>query len=384
MASASTPSTSSRCACCPRSGSCGGRRAAAGGRSYDRREGPSGAPRRGAGRAAPRATRALRLPRRRPPPPRARRAAPLPPRQHARLRGRRALRGSRPQRRRGRALRARGLVSRSGRLEQPRAGLPDRPRRRRGRGRRAPPRGSSTGSTTASTSLLAERLLEAEAPPRGLAAAVGVGTLAPRRLDPHASSPSRPPRRPRAIGAVLTLALRHLLAVDLERHGAQLEIEEFVGDWVETGARSQFCLGDRGRSALGRSTVVGAWCRDPSSRVRVKIGRVDADAAATFSPGGAAFVRLSEALSVLVRDPLEFELELWVVGSIAPPLGALRLGVDFRVFAPKTEGRALRFPLPLPADPQRGEPFAPAPDPEGGGPPRRSTPAAPHRDDTES
>jgi type VI secretion system ImpH/TssG family protein len=238
--------------------------------------------------------------------------------------------------------------------------------------------------------LLAERLLEAEAPPRGLAAAVGVGTLAPRRLDPHALLPLAPLLVARGRSArSLTLALRHLLAVDLERHGAQLEIEEFVGDWVETGARSQFCLGDRGRSALGRSTVVGAWCRDPSSRVRVKIGRVDADAAATFSPGGAAFVRLSEALSVLVRDPLEFELELWVVGSIAPPLGALRLGVDFRVFAPKTEGRALRFPLPLPADPQRGEPFAPAPDPEGGGSPRRSSPrrsspAAPHRDDTES
>lgn len=201
--------------------------------------------------------------------------------------------------------------------------------------------------------LLAELVRARQGAEEGLLAALGVGTRTPRRLDSQALLPLAPLLVARGRSAPsLAAALRHLMAAELGAHSASLELVEFAGEWVEIGSQSQFCLGDPRRSALGATTVVGAWCRDRASRVCVRIGPLPAAAATTFSPGGDAFAKLSEALAIFVREPVEVDLELRVVGSLTPPLGSLRLGVDFRIVAPSTDGRDLRFPLPLGGDPQ--------------------------------
>lgn len=179
--------------------------------------------------------------------------------------------------------------------------------------------------------------------------AIGAGTLPLRRLAAGRLLALAPllVGRQRSARAI-ALGLRHLLADDLEAAGgATLELEEFAGEWVALGPGSQMRLGDRASAALGHSTVIGAWCRDPASRVRVRVGPVPAAALADLSPGGAAYERLVEALRVLVADPIELELEVTVAGSPSPPLGSMRLGVDFRAAAPGAGRRSLRFPLPL-------------------------------------
>lgn len=187
----------------------------------------------------------------------------------------------------------------------------------------------------------------------GLGLLLGVDALPLRTIAPASLLAIAPLLLARGRPAPLCeRALRRLLAADLA--GATLSLEEYAGEWARLGEGGQMRLGDRRSTSLGRSTVVGGWCRDRQSRVRLRVGPIDAARLPHFSPGGPGYARIHEALALLLGDLLEVELELTIAGAPSPPLGAMRLGVDYRPIAPTREARRLRFPIaPWRANPDR-------------------------------
>lgn len=187
----------------------------------------------------------------------------------------------------------------------------------------------------------------------GLGALVGLGDLPLRALAADEVLSIAPLLLARGRPAPLCeRALRRLLAVDLGDAG--LSLEEYAGEWARLGEGGQLRLGDRRTSSLGRTAVMGAWCRDRQSQVRLRIGPIDAERLPHFAPGGRGHARIHEALALLLGDLCDVELELTIAGAPSPPLGSMRLGVDYRPTAPTQGARHLRFPIaPWRANPDR-------------------------------
>lgn len=168
-----------------------------------------------------------------------------------------------------------------------------------------------------------------------LLAWLGVGTLplshipplALLRLAPLLVSSVRSAR-------TLQLALQEVVGEFLPP-GATLALEQFTGGWAALGEGTQMQLGRRETLALGQSTVIGTRCRDPACGLQLRVGPLTATSLPIFSPGGAAFDRIRELVTMLVRTPLEVELRLLSEsGTASLPFGQLRLGTNFRLVAP--------------------------------------------------
>lgn len=178
-----------------------------------------------------------------------------------------------------------------------------------------------------------------------LLAWLGLGTLplqALRPLDLLQLAPLLAGRPRTARG--LTLALRHVVAPWLPA-GATLTVEQFAGGWARLAEGTRMKLGQADTTLLGHTTVIGSRCRDPAGRIRLHIGPLPAASLAEFSPGGPALARIRELTALFLRAPLAVELELLLEGAASPPLGALRLGRDFRLVAPGAQRRRARFDL---------------------------------------
>ena len=182
---------------------------------------------------------------------------------------------------------------------------------------------------------------------RRLLAWLGVGTIDLRHIPPVALLRLAPLLVSRVRSArTLHLALREVLS-DLLPAGAELRIVQFTGGHAPLSEGTQMQLGNRETLALGRSTVIGTSCRDPAGGLRIEVGPLAATQVATFSPRGAAFARIAELVKLLVRGPLDVELDLLTDSAASSlPLGQLRLGSTFRLVAPDgARRRHLRFNL---------------------------------------
>ena len=181
---------------------------------------------------------------------------------------------------------------------------------------------------------------------RRLLAWLGVGTLPLHHVPPLALLRLAPLLVSRVRSArTLDLALREVLA-DLLPAGATLRVVQFTGGWAPLGEGTQMQLGRRDTLALGRTTVIGTGCHDPAGGLRIELGPLAAADLPVFSPRGRAFLRISELVGLLVRVPLEIELDLLTDSKAsAVPLGQLRLGANFRLVAPDARRRRVRFRL---------------------------------------
>jgi type VI secretion system protein ImpH len=181
---------------------------------------------------------------------------------------------------------------------------------------------------------------------RRLLAWLGVGTLQLRHIPRPALLRLAPLLVSRVRSArTLDLALREVLA-DLLPASATLRVVQFTGGWAPLGEGTQMQLGRRETLALGRSTVIGTGCHDPAGGLRIELGPLAGRDLAVFSPRGEGFVRIAELVGLLVRDPLEIEVDLLTdSAATAVPLGQLRLGANFRLVAPDARRRRVRFRL---------------------------------------
>lgn len=180
-----------------------------------------------------------------------------------------------------------------------------------------------------------------------LLAWLGVGTL-PLRHIPHLTLLRLAPLLVSSVRSARTLHLAlHEVIGEFLPPGATLTLEQFTGGWAALGEGTQMQLGRRETLALGQSTVIGTRCRDPACGLRIRVGPLTPASLSTFSPRGSAFDRIRELVTILVRIPLEVELDLLAdSGATTLPFGQLRLGTNFRLVAPGTvRKRHTRFRL---------------------------------------
>ena len=178
----------------------------------------------------------------------------------------------------------------------------------------------------------------------GLAACLGATTLRLASLGAGDLLRAAPLLVGRGRGPrVVELGLRRLVGARLG--AASLRLEERAGGWVRVAEGGQMRLGAAETVTLGRTTTIGAWCRDPAGLVRLHVGPLPAARIPEARPGGALHTAICEALAVLVHDVVDFELVVAVTGDPSPPIGEARVGLDLRLVAPGEASRALHFPL---------------------------------------
>ena len=180
-----------------------------------------------------------------------------------------------------------------------------------------------------------------------LLAWLGVGTLPLRHIPPLALLRLAPLLVSNVRSArTLHIALQEVVGEFLPP-GATLTLEQFTGGWAALGEGTQMQLGRRETLALGHSTIIGTRVRDPACGLRIHVGPLTTASLSTFSPRGTAFDRIRELVMMLLRIPLEVELDLLSDSGVASlPFGQLRLGANFRLVAPGTvRKRHTRFRL---------------------------------------
>jgi type VI secretion system ImpH/TssG family protein len=178
-------------------------------------------------------------------------------------------------------------------------------------------------------------------------AADGVGTLPLRHIPPVTLLRLAPLLVSRVRSArTLHLGLQ-TVAGEFLPPGAALTLEQFTGGWSVLGHGTQMQLGRPETLALGRSTVIGTRIRDPAAGLRIRVGPLPPASLPHFSPRGPAFERIRELVGLLVRTPLDVEVDLLSDGGLTSlPFGQLRLGSNFRLVAPGTvRQRHTRFRL---------------------------------------
>lgn len=154
----------------------------------------------------------------------------------------------------------------------------------------------------------------------------GVHTQAGLPLQPRHLMPLLPILANRQRGATaLRLALRSILQDELPE--AEVAIHEFVGGWLEMDEDEHTLLGTRNH-ALNRGFMLGRRVHDRRGKFAIRIGKLLRKEARMFSEDQPLLERVRATVSLVLRDPLEYDLELVLhegeAQSIA--LGEGRLG----------------------------------------------------------
>ena len=89
--------------------------------------------------------------------------------------------------------------------------------------------------------------------------------------------------------------------------GVPCRIEEFVPRRVAIDEGSRFQLGMM-NSTLGEDGVLGFELEDDLGKFRIKLGKADYDQLRAFLPGGSRHGQLAELLSMINREPLEWDI----------------------------------------------------------------------------
>lgn len=125
-------------------------------------------------------------------------------------------------------------------------------------------------------------------------------------------------------------ALRDVLHDELEDAG--VTVEQFVGRWVLIEPDQRIRLG-LANTSLGRDVTLGARVFDRGGKFRVVLGPLSRQAFRRFLPGAPALSTLRQVVDLVVRDPLDFDVELVLAPGATPPLRLgqvepARLGLD--------------------------------------------------------
>jgi type VI secretion system protein ImpH len=145
---------------------------------------------------------------------------------------------------------------------------------------------------------------------RGPAVRLSVGQLL--RLAPLLATRARTSR-------TLELALMDVLRDELGE--AQVSVRQFAGSWVEVEPEQRMQLG-RLNSHLGRTSMLGGRLFDRAGKFIIGISPLDGATYHRLLPEGDLSPLVREVVTLVVRDPLEYALEL---GVREDALGAFRL-----------------------------------------------------------
>lgn len=108
-----------------------------------------------------------------------------------------------------------------------------------------------------------------------------------------------------------------------------VQIEEFIGQWVEIPEDYRFYLGDSPQtSTLGVGCTLGSHVWDCQQKFRITIGPVDWDAYLKLLPGGESLPRLTALVKNYIGDELSWDVNLVLRHDETPSwsLGHQRLG----------------------------------------------------------
>jgi type VI secretion system protein ImpH len=102
--------------------------------------------------------------------------------------------------------------------------------------------------------------------------------------------------------------------------GVPAEIEQFVGDWYPLPRQDQCALGEDLDVAtqLGAGAVVGDEVWDQQTRVRIRLGPLNATQFDEFLPTGSAYASLRALTRFFSHDQYEFELQLVLARDDVP------------------------------------------------------------------
>ncbi|MGF1607266.1 MAG: type VI secretion system baseplate subunit TssG [Rhodothalassiaceae bacterium] len=106
--------------------------------------------------------------------------------------------------------------------------------------------------------------------------------------------------------------------------GAGVDIAQFIARWVTIPEDQRVRLGC-GYSTLGEDMTIGDRLRDIAGKFRIILGPLSLTRLQDFLPDGRDHVPLIELVNTLLRDPLDFEVELRLKPAERP---ALSLGGD--------------------------------------------------------
>jgi len=125
--------------------------------------------------------------------------------------------------------------------------------------------------------------------------------------------------------AALQVAVAAVLRDELPE--VQVRIRELAGQWLNVDEDQYTRLGARNHT-LGALTVLGRRVYDRRGRFAIRVGILTREQADLFAEGRELLDRLRAAVSLVLRDPLEYDLELALHESAAQTMriGFSRLG----------------------------------------------------------
>ncbi|POF33794.1 type VI secretion system baseplate subunit TssG [Roseibium marinum] len=143
-----------------------------------------------------------------------------------------------------------------------------------------------------------------------------LGDISRAAILPHVGLMSHYANSPDAIASMLTSFF-----------GIPSEIIEFVPRIVDVPPQSRMSLG-LGNSLLGADMVLGEQVEDDLGKFRLRLGPAPYEVLKDFLPGGEQHAVLTDLLTMVVRDPIDWDLEFFyeTEGMEAGQLGAARLG----------------------------------------------------------
>lgn len=116
-------------------------------------------------------------------------------------------------------------------------------------------------------------------------------------------------------------ALDKALKVVLDEHlgpAGRVKVEEFAGGWVSVHQDQRCALG-KDNNLLGRNAMLGMKVFDRSGRFQVSVGPLDAFGRKEFSENGPAMRKLRACISLVVPEPLDYDVELHIAAGATRP-----------------------------------------------------------------
>lgn len=103
-----------------------------------------------------------------------------------------------------------------------------------------------------------------------------------------------------------------------------MQVEQYVGEWLDLPAESYFVLGDSSETAsLGMTSTLGSRVWSSQHKFRIRCGPISAEDLQRFLPGGASLEKLIATVRNYTGDELDWEFRMLVTSAEAP---AVKLG----------------------------------------------------------
>lgn len=97
-----------------------------------------------------------------------------------------------------------------------------------------------------------------------------------------------------------------------------VEIDSFVGCWLELDAHDQWQLGVPGSGGLGQGTSLGSRVWSRQSKFRIRIGPLPMQEYRRLLPGGVSLYRLAAIVRNYIGDMLDWDVNLVLAEGQAP------------------------------------------------------------------